>query len=120
MSITTFAWSSDPRVLADPSGVRAVDGDEHPLADVLRQLAQHVAERHELELRRHRRRAREVHQRVLLELPEPEAQREHRAQRVPVGVLVGDDEKAVVRVECGKHPVEVSLPRLLLRVLCHL
>ena len=39
-------WS-DRRVGAEPALVRAVDGEQHPLARVLRQLAQKLAEREE-------------------------------------------------------------------------
>ena len=109
----------DRRILADTACVGAVDGDEHALRDVRRQLAQHLVEAHEPEFGGHVGRAGQVHERVLAELTQAERHREHRPERVAVRIFVRDYEKAIVRGERGEHTFEVSR-RLLLRLLCHL
>ena len=84
-----------PGVVTEPALVGAVDREQRPLAPVGRQLAPEPAEVHERVLRRQRRVAVEVHDAVLADLVEGELRREDRSERVPVRVLVRDQEKAV-------------------------
>ena len=93
------------RVLADAALVRAVDGEE----DALRRgrparRGVRPVEREKPVLRRQRGAAGEVHHHVLAERAQPERDREHRAERVAVGVLVRDDEEAVVSADRLARP----------------
>jgi len=83
-----FEWL---RLRADPRVVRAVDGDQDTLPPVVREPPPQLVERHERILDRQRSIAVEVHDAVLAELVERELERQDRAKRVTVGVLVSDD-----------------------------
>ena len=93
---------------ADPALVRAVDGEEHALVEVVGELAAQLVERQEPELARERRFAGEVHDDVLAELAQAERHAEHRAEGVAVRVLVRDDEEAVVAAKRVEDRFEVS------------
>ena len=56
-------------LVADPVLLGTVDREKHPLRSVVGRLANQVVERHERVLLRQRSLAREVHHRVLAELP---------------------------------------------------
>ena len=96
------------RLRADAVGLRTVDGDEHAVRDVGRHVAQQAVEPHEGVLARQRRVPREVHEDVLAELAERERRREQRAESVAVGILVADDEEAVVRADRIRDRLKVS------------
>ena len=82
--------------LADAALVGTVDGDEHALAEVIGQRAREPVELEEGVLGGQRRRARQVHRRLLAQRAQAERRREHRSEGVAVGVLVRDDDEAVV------------------------
>src|SRR5256886_14848119 len=69
------------RLRADPSLVRAVDGDQDTLAPVIREPPPELVERHERVLDRQRGIAVEVHDAVLPELVERGLERQDRAKR---------------------------------------
>ena len=102
------------RVGPEAALVRTVDGHEHALAAVGRELAQQAVEREEAVLAGQRRRAGEVHDAVLAERLESEVHREQRPERVAVRVLVRRDEEAVTAADRGDHRGEVSCGRVLL------
>ena len=108
MLTVSGACSSERRVRADALLVRAVERDQHALGGVVRRLAPQAVERHEAVLLRQRRVAVEVHRAVLAERVEGELDREQRAERVAVGVLVGDEEEAVVRAERVRDRPQVT------------
>ena len=82
---------------ADTAFVGTVERQQHALAPVVRQPPPQLGQRHERVLRGKRGVPVEVHDAVFAELVERELHRQDRAERVAVGVLVRDDEKAVVR-----------------------
>ena len=81
---------------AHPLDVRAVERDEHALAGVGRELSPDAVEREERVLLRRVGVAAEVHDDVLAEPLECVCEADDRAERVAVGVLVGDEQEALV------------------------
>ena len=96
---------------ADPALVRTVDCEQHALLEVVRELPAQLAERQKAELARKRRVAREIHEYVFAEGAQAERRAEHRAERVAVGILVRDDEEALVAAKRIRDRGEVSRGR---------
>ena len=97
---------------ADAARARAVDGDEHALAEVGgRSRRSPALELQEAVLAGKRRRAAEEHHDVLPQLAEREARREHRPERVAVRRLVRRHDEALVLAEGGCDRLHVSLVR---------
>ena len=106
--------AEDRRVRPDAALVRAVDGEQDARLEVLRRLTEDLAERQEAVLGRERRCARKLHDHVLAQRAQAERGTEHRPERIAVGVLVGNHEKAVVPAEGVDDRVEISQRRCLL------
>ena len=101
------------RLGSHPTGARAVDRDEHALAEVGRALSPEPAllQLEEPVLAGEGRGSTEEHHDVLAELGEGEAHREQGAERVAVGSLVRGDHEAIVLSEGGRNRLHVSLGR---------
>ena len=103
----------DARLGSHPARARAVDRDEHALAEVLGTLPREapLLELEEAVLARERRGSAEEHDDVLAELLQRKAHAEERSERVAVGRLVRGDDEALLVAEGGRDRLHVSLGR---------
>ena len=85
--------------LGDPALVRTVDGEQDPILEIGRQVAQNLRESRNRYSAGIGSGAREVHDGVFPERAQPERGTEQRAERVAVRVLVPDDDEPLVRAE---------------------
>jgi len=94
---------------------RAVEREENSLRRVVRQRPPEPAQVEEAILGRRRRLAGQVHDDVLAERSEGDRHREHRSERVAVGVLVRRQEERIVRPDRLGDRTDVTVCRRLAR-----
>ena len=89
-------------------GINLIVADASSTAEIVRD----IVERHEPVLGRKRRAAGDVHHRVLAQGVERELRGQDRAERVPVWVLVGDQQEAVVVAQRVRDGAQITRGRL--------